>query len=137
MVIVDSSLYETYHMELNQIETKLASQSRSRTERVLHRRPRYELQNGVTVEIVRPMDNSTFCMGNNKIRITYDGKFKPCLLRGDNHIDFLTLMRNGGTDRELEQVFRKAVSLREPFFKPGRSHRQFAPLPMIAGRGGD
>ncbi|MEE8187478.1 MAG: GTP 3',8-cyclase MoaA [Nitrososphaerales archaeon] len=137
MVIIDSPVYQTYHMELNQIEARLAKQSRSMTERVLHRRPRYELQNGVTVEIVRPMDNPTFCMGNNRIRVTYDGKFKPCLLRGDNHLDFLSLMRNGGTDIELKEVFKKAVSLRKPFFKPGRSRHQFAPLPMIPGRSGD
>jgi cyclic pyranopterin phosphate synthase len=133
MVNMDSSLYATYHMELNEIETRLAKQSRSITERVRHRRPRYELQNGVTVEIVRPMYNSTFCMGNNRIRVTYDGKFKPCLLRQDNHLDFLTLMRNGGTDSELEEVFRKAVGLREPFFKPGASLRQLTPLPLTPG----
>ncbi len=137
MVIIDSSLYESYHMELGSIEAKLANQSRSMTERILHRRPRYELQNGVTVEIVRPMENSTFCMGNNRIRITYDGKFKPCLLRGDNHVDFLDLIRKGGSYKELENTFRKAVSLREPFFKPGKPVSQIAPVPLSSGRSED
>ncbi|MEE9284063.1 MAG: GTP 3',8-cyclase MoaA [Nitrososphaerales archaeon] len=132
MVLTDSPLYDRYHLKLDSIEEKLKNRAVSMTERVLHRRPRYELDNGVTVEVVKPMNNSSFCSGNNRIRITYDGKFKPCLMRADNHLDFLAAMRDGGTDKELEEIFRKAVSLREPFFKPG-SIRQFAPLPLIPG----
>ena len=63
------------------------------------------------------MHNTEFCMGCNIIIITYDGKFKPCLLRGDNHIDFLTAMRKGANDDDLKKIFKKAISLREPFFK--------------------
>lgn len=133
LVFTDSPFYDTYHLKFDGIEERLRKRAISMTERVLHRRPVYELDNGVTVEVVRPMNNSSFCMGNNRIRITYDGKFKPCLLREDNHLDFLTLMRNGGTDRELEEVFRKAVGLREPFFKPSGLLDQFAPLPLTPG----
>jgi len=56
-------------------------------------------------------------MGNDRIRITYDGKFKPCLLRSDNHVDFLKVMRNGGGDSEIIDRFIEAVNRREPFFK--------------------
>jgi len=56
-------------------------------------------------------------MKNNRIRITYDGKFKPCLLRDDNHVDFLTRMRAGASDEEIGEIFKRAVQVREPFFK--------------------
>jgi len=112
------TFYETFHMDLGSIEQRLKSRAVVVSERILHRRPRYELENGVCVEVVRPMHNPSFCMGNNRIRITYDGKFKPCLLRNDNHVDFLTIMRKGASDEELVGLYRKAVDLREPFFRP-------------------
>jgi cyclic pyranopterin phosphate synthase len=56
-------------------------------------------------------------MKNNRMRITHDGKFKPCLLREDNHIDFLTSMRTGASDDEIAELFKRAVLIREPYFK--------------------
>jgi len=118
LVMTMPDYYEMYHYPLASIEEDLKSQATVVTERVLHRRPRYELSNGVTVELVKPMHNSEFCMGCNRIRITHDGKFKPCLMRHDNHVDFLAAMRRGATDKEIIELFKQAVSLREPFFKP-------------------
>uniref|UniRef100_A0A7C3YBQ9 Probable GTP 3',8-cyclase n=1 Tax=Geoglobus ahangari TaxID=113653 RepID=A0A7C3YBQ9_9EURY len=64
------------------------------------------------VELVKPMDNSEFCKACNKIRITADGKIKPCLMRNDNLINIREL--KGET---LIDAIRKAVMLREPFYK--------------------
>jgi len=44
--------------------------------------------------------------------VTSDGKLKPCLLRTDNHVDI-----RGKKGEELEELFRKVVSLREPYYK--------------------
>jgi cyclic pyranopterin phosphate synthase len=63
------------------------------------------------------MHNSEFCMKNNRMRITHDGKFKPCLLREDNHVDFLTSMRAGASDDEIAELFKRAVLIREPYFR--------------------
>lgn len=51
------------------------------------------------------------------MRVTYDGRFKPCLLRDDNHVDFLTAMRNGASDVELIEVYKRAMWIREPYFR--------------------
>ncbi|MFC1755308.1 GTP 3',8-cyclase MoaA [Thermoproteota archaeon] len=117
LVTTESRFYYKYHFPMKSIENELKKKSISSMERVSHKRPKYELPNKVIVEIVRPMHNTEFCMGCNRIRVTYDGKFKPCLLRGDNHIDFLTAMRTGADDADLADMFKKAISLREPFFK--------------------
>lgn len=117
LVTTESRFYHKHHYPMESIENELKKKSISSMERMSHKRPKYELPNKVTVEIVKPMHNTEFCMGCNRIRITYDGKFKPCLLRGDNHIDFLTAMRNGANDDDLKNIFKKAISLREPFFK--------------------
>ena len=113
----ESLFYERYQFPLDSTENDLKNKSIASTERVSHRRPKYELPNGVSVEIVRPMHNTKFCMGCNRMRITYDGKFKPCLLRNHNHIDFLTSMRSGSDDNEIMEIFKNAVAIREPFFK--------------------
>ncbi len=119
LVPTESRYFKKYHYSLDSIERDIKSRSVASTERVSHRRSKYELPNGVAVEVVRPVHNTVFCMGCNRIRITHDGKFKPCLLRRDNHIDFLTLLRRGAEDAEITEIFKRAVSLREPFFKHG------------------
>ena len=117
LVVTDPEFYEKYHCDLRPIEERLKSQAIAVYRRGMHNRPRYILPDGVTVEVVRPMHNSEFCMKNNRIRITHDGKYKPCLLRNDNHVDFLTSMRAGAPDEEIAGLFKRAVQLREPFFR--------------------
>jgi cyclic pyranopterin phosphate synthase len=111
-------IYDKFHIDLSSIEEMLKEKSLKEIVRKLHLRHRYLQPNGAWVEVVKPMHNSAFCMGDNRIRITYDGKFKPCLLRHDNHVDFLQAMRGGTSDEGLVSLFRKAVQLREPFFEP-------------------
>ncbi|MCD5409839.1 MAG: GTP 3',8-cyclase MoaA, partial [Methanocellales archaeon] len=68
------------------------------------------------VEIVRPMHNTTFCKNCTRMRVTPDGKLKPCLLRTDNLVDIIEPIRNGASDGELVDIFKKAILLREPFW---------------------
>ncbi|HYB92752.1 MAG TPA: GTP 3',8-cyclase MoaA, partial [archaeon] len=68
----------------------------------------------VKVEIVHPIENSEFCKNCTRLRVTSDGKLKPCLMRNDNLFDIITLMRNGATDQELTQAFKLANQRREP-----------------------
>jgi cyclic pyranopterin phosphate synthase len=125
LVDTNPAFYNEYHCDLEPIEDDLRKRAVTSYRRGTHNRPRYILHNGVTVEVVRPMHNSSFCMKNNRMRITHDGKFKPCLLRDDNHLDFLTKMRAGASDDEIAQLYRQAVLLREPFF---RSHEIDMPV---------
>ena len=112
-----SSFYSEFHADLSTMEERFKRIAVEGRVRQLHLRHQYLLPNGVWVEVVKPMHNSAFCMADNRIRITYNGQFKPCLLREDNHVDFLSAMRNGADDEALAEMFRKAVWLREPFFK--------------------
>ena len=81
------------------------------------------MPNGVWVEFVRPSGNYLFCMNDTRLRITHDGRFKPCLMRSDNEIEFLTAMRSGASDEELKRLFLRAVEAKEPFWKPSRKER--------------
>jgi len=101
----------TYHGDLHGLEDTLASRSKQIITRRMHHRKKYCLD-GAEVEVVRPLHNTEFCAFCNRLRVTSDGKLKPCLLRTDNHIDI-----RGKKGAELEDLFRKAVALREPFYK--------------------
>jgi len=100
-----------HHGELNGLETDLAARSSQVLTRRMHHRKKYCLD-GAEVEIVRPLHNTEFCAYCNRLRVTSDGKLKPCLLRTDNHIDI-----RGKKGAELEALFEKAVSLRAPFYQ--------------------
>lgn len=110
-------LYENLHVDLSPIEEALKRKAVRIYIRGMHNRRRYVMSNGVEVEVVKPMHNSLFCANCTRIRITSDGFIKPCLMRSDNHIDILTPLRAHASDKELAELFIKAVSLREPFFK--------------------
>ena len=69
--------------DIDAIEARLAAQADHIHTREMHRRKTY-LLDGAEVEIVRPMDNTEFCANCNRLRVTSDGKIKPCLLRSDN-----------------------------------------------------
>ena len=113
------SIYSQYYRDLGAIEAEL----RSRAERVdikpLHNRRVYHLNGGrVKVEMVRPFHNSEFCMNCRRLRVTADGKLKPCLMRTDNHVDILPILRRGGNfdEEALEDAFRRVVEAREPYY---------------------
>jgi cyclic pyranopterin phosphate synthase len=100
-----------YHGDLKGVEAMLASRSSGILTRRMHHRKKYCLD-GAEVEVVRPLHNTEFCAYCNRLRVTSDGKLKPCLLRTDNHLSI-----RGTKGAELESLFRKAVEQREPFFK--------------------
>jgi cyclic pyranopterin phosphate synthase len=49
-----------------------------------------------------------FCDRCNRLRLTARGQLRPCLL-SDHHEDVRGIMRTGGTDEQLAEVFFKAV----------------------------
>lgn len=98
-------------MEMDIIKKELESRASSVIERKMHRRKKY-MVDGAEIELVKPIDNSVFCANCNRLRVTSDGKLKPCLLRNDNLVDV-----SHASDSELETLFYKAMKYREPFYK--------------------
>jgi cyclic pyranopterin phosphate synthase len=113
----EDSFYEKYHASLDDIERKLREKNSRIIVRRMHHRRKYILDNGVEVEVVKPMHNTEFCLHCNRIRLTSDGKLKPCLFRNDNLVDLLSPIRNGADDEYLKNLFIEAVGMREPYFK--------------------
>jgi GTP 3',8-cyclase len=99
-----------HHYQLNDLESDIEARSSRVVRRRMHHRKKYCLD-GAEVELVRPVHNTDFCASCNRIRITSDGKLKPCLLRTDNHVDI-----RGLRGRELEERFVQAVMQRKPYY---------------------
>jgi len=101
----------TNHHELRELEAWLSRNSQEILTRRMHHRKKYCID-GAEVEVVRPLHNTEFCAFCNRLRVTSDGKLKPCLLRTDNHVDI-----RGKYGGELEALFCEAVRRRAPFFR--------------------
>jgi cyclic pyranopterin phosphate synthase len=115
--------WQSFHDDLTGIEAWLRKNAHDIEERSMHRRVKYFLEregHSVCVEVVRPMHNPAFCSNCTRLRVTSDGKLKPCLLRNDNLVEAAAILRNGGSLQELEKAFRTAVELREPYWKEPR-----------------
>ena len=116
-VNVSNNYYKEHHRSLDEQEALLKAKAISIEKRpFMHNRLIYHLPNA-TVEVVKPIENPDFCMHCTRLRVTSDGKLKPCLMRNDNLTDILTPIRQGATDEELKQLFLKANNLREPYNK--------------------
>ncbi len=109
--------YESQHYELNPVEKMLKKNSNKVIERDLHHRKVYFLKNGAQVEVVRPMHNSVFCAHCTRLRLTSDGKLKACLMRDDNLVQFVSLIREGVPKERLIQAFNEAVTNRVPYWR--------------------
>ena len=111
---------------IDAIERRLAARADRVRVREMHRRKKYFLD-GAEVEVVRPMDNTEFCANCTRLRVTSDGKIKPCLLRSDNLVDI------GTCDCEkIKELLQEANAMREPYF--GKDRLQAGRSAIIAPR---
>ena len=109
--------YERHHVGLDEIAQKLEKlASETMVRKFMQKRRVYVLQK-LKVELIRPIENTEFCANCTRIRVTSDGKVKPCLMIKNNLVDLLTSMRNGADDKKLKEIFVEAVKKREPYYK--------------------
>ena len=116
---VPEGVFERYHAPLKDLEAQLASRAVKVVRRELQDRPKFFLPNGAEVELVGPVHNTAFCAKCRRLRLTANGKLKLCLMRPET-LDLIGPLRSGASDEELKAIFRKAVAMREPFYKPAK-----------------
>jgi cyclic pyranopterin phosphate synthase len=114
---VSDEFYSTNHKPLDEYEVMLKQRAvKVQTRQYMQNRRIYELPN-LKVEVIHPTENTEFCGNCTRLRVTSDGKLKPCLMRNDNLVDVLTPLRNGATEEELRKLFEVANLNREPYNK--------------------
>lgn len=112
----ESEFLEKYHYNMNPLEEKLKNASSKVKKRAFMQDRKKYFVDGGEIEVVRPMDNTQFCKNCTRLRITPDGKIKPCLLRNDNLVDLIKPIKAGKSDEELKNVFLEAIENREPYY---------------------
>lgn len=109
--------HKKYFFPLENIENEIAKRAENVfTRKLMQNRKVYTLKNGAKIEFVRPVYNTEFCLHCTRIRLTSDGKLKPCLMTSDNLVDILTPLRNGEDEDKLKKLFLQAIKSRRPFY---------------------
>ena len=62
-----------------------------------------------TIGFISPLTELAFCSRCNRIRLTPDGRLRPCLL-GEDEIDLKMPLRNNASTEELRRLILKAVA---------------------------
>ncbi|MBL7117531.1 MAG: GTP 3',8-cyclase MoaA [Candidatus Syntrophoarchaeum sp.] len=99
-----------YKADFYEVEAELKSKASAIKTRELQRRRKYFVD-GVEVEVVHPIDNTEFCANCSRLRITSEGKIKPCLLRNDNLVPVESV-----DEKHIVNKLKLAMKYREPFF---------------------
>ncbi|MBS1263768.1 MAG: 7,8-dihydro-6-hydroxymethylpterin dimethyltransferase [Methanonatronarchaeales archaeon] len=98
--------FERYHHDLSGVEAGLERRAEKVVRREMHNRAKYFVD-GAEVEVVRPVHNPEFCRSCTRLRVTSDGRFKPCLMRDDNLVE---------VGEDVGASFVEAVKRREPYY---------------------
>jgi cyclic pyranopterin phosphate synthase len=112
--------WQRYWVDLEAAEQQLELDASEIRKRSLHARRQYTvpLSHGqVVVEVVRPTHNSSFCESCTRLRMTSDGRLKPCLLRHDNLIDIRCLLGEENPSSSVDGALVRAVEAREPYWR--------------------
>jgi cyclic pyranopterin phosphate synthase len=116
-VNISGTYYAENHKALDEYEAVLKEKAvKVETRRYMQNRRIYHLPD-VRVEVVHPLENTEFCLHCTRLRLTSSGKLKPCLMSNENLVDILKPLRNGASDTELAELFKKANLKRQPYYK--------------------
>lgn len=70
-----------------------------------------------------------FCNSCNRLRITSDGKIRPCLF-SETLIDIKTVLRSGADDKEIERILRLSIEIKPERHNIDRESFLFCHTPM-------
>lgn len=114
---MSSEFYSMHHKSLDAYEKVLKENAVKVESRPYMQNRRVYSLPSTRVEVVHPIENTEFCLHCTRLRVTSDGKLKPCLMRNDNLVDILTPLGEGASDEQLAELFRQANQKRQPYNK--------------------
>ena len=109
----DEEFFRKYHVGLSRFKERLEKMAEKKEIRSFQKRTVYYLRGG-KVEVVDPLENTSFCLNCTRMRVTPDLKLKPCLMRDDNLVEIgrpVTLER-------VKMAILEANRRRKPYFLP-------------------
>lgn len=117
---IGQPLFSKYHVSLEGVEKLLIDMGAEQRAREFQHRPTYVLPTGIRVEVVKGYGNPELCRGCRRVRLTHDGKLKPCLYRADGFVDITPFLAPSSPKRValacLEEALREVNKRRRPYF---------------------
>ena len=128
-------LTEENFLSVNEVMSRLADRdelSAIDSPRLGHGPARYYRlsKSGATVGFIGAITTSDFCSACNKIRLTSDGKIRPCLGR-HNELDLLGALRRG--EGGVEQLLQEAIAAKPEDHEFGNCYHPGRPMTAIGG----
>ena len=128
-------LTEENFLSVNEVMSRLADRdelSAIDSPRLGHGPARYYRlsKSGATVGFIGAITTSDFCSACNKIRLTSDGKIRPCLGR-HNELDLLGALRRG--EGGVEQLLQEAIAAKPEDHEFGNCYQPGRPMTAIGG----
>ena len=128
-------LTEENFLSVNEVMSRLADRdelSAIDSPRLGHGPARYYRlsKSGATVGFIGAITTSDFCSTCNKIRLTADGKIRPCLGR-HNELDLLGALRRG--EGGVEQLLQEAIAAKPEDHEFGNCYQPGRPMTAIGG----
>lgn len=112
----EDDFIKKHHYEMTELEKELTELSTKITTRKnMQDRKKYFIDDG-EIEIVKPIENTAFCQKCTRMRLTPEGKLKPCLLRNDNLIDMVKPLHEGADEETIRELFIEGINKREPYY---------------------
>ena len=89
-------------------------------------------QTGALVGFIGALTNEHFCESCNKMRLTADGKVRPCL---GNHVevDLRPALRHGADDQELKELLNSALQVKPLEHEFRKNYQPGRPMTAIGG----
>jgi len=87
-------------------------------------------QAGAIVGFIGAMTDADFCAGCNKVRLTADGRIRPCLGR-HNEIDLIGTLRN--SQGSIEEVLERAIAAKPKDHEFRECYQPGRPMTAIGG----
>jgi len=111
----NNDFFKKYHLDIKPIIENLESKAKKTFIRGnMQNRKIFILPNSARVETITP--SHEFCMGCTKLRVGCDGNLFGCLYRSDLGKNLKEALRNHYSLSKYEQIVRKVIDLREPYF---------------------
>jgi cyclic pyranopterin phosphate synthase len=107
------AFFEKHHVDVETAMNSISATVDHVEFRNLQHRKLVFFKNGASIEMIKP--SAEFCANCTKIRVTSDGKIKPCLMKAGTTFDLLTMLREGRPASEVRALVLDAVKARAPY----------------------
>jgi len=111
------AFFEAHHLDVEAAVQAIKTPVDHVEYRNLQHRKLVFFTNGASIEIIKVTPE--FCANCTKLRITAEGKIKPCLMKSGSNFDLLTMLHEGRSMADIKALISDAVQERKPFMTGG------------------